>query len=211
MSFSKWKLPIDMRKTVVDFLRHGEPQGGNVYRGQQDDELTLLGWQQMQRHLVDKPPWQTILTSPLKRCAAFADHIRQECNIDVHHQKDLQEIHFGQWQGLTAEQIEANDKAGFFAFYDDPLNNTPPLAESLEAFQQRCLSAWQQVLVQHQGEHSLVITHAGVIRIILVHVLSMPLTALFQIDVPFACLSRIEVQTTDKGHFSRLMFHAGQL
>ena len=32
---------------TLDLLRHGEPKGGRLYRGNQDDPLTQKGWNQM--------------------------------------------------------------------------------------------------------------------------------------------------------------------
>ncbi len=58
--------------TTVDLLRHGEPEGGNKYRGALDDPLSELGWAQMRAATGDRCPWQAIVSSPLRRCAAFA-------------------------------------------------------------------------------------------------------------------------------------------
>ena len=33
--------------TVIDLIRHGEPEGGKRYRGQIDHPLSATGWQQM--------------------------------------------------------------------------------------------------------------------------------------------------------------------
>ena len=32
---------------ILDLLRHAEPKGGRLYRGNQDDALTDKGWNQM--------------------------------------------------------------------------------------------------------------------------------------------------------------------
>ncbi len=34
--------------TIVDLLRHGEPDGGQKFRGAVDDPLSPRGWEQMQ-------------------------------------------------------------------------------------------------------------------------------------------------------------------
>ena len=38
--------PIKYENFWVDLIRHGEPEGGDVFRGHSDHPLTELGWQQ---------------------------------------------------------------------------------------------------------------------------------------------------------------------
>nr|MCH9749372.1 histidine phosphatase family protein [Pseudomonadota bacterium] len=59
----------------LSLLRHGEPVGGRIYRGNQDDPLTDKGWQQMLDSTQDQS-WELIATSPLSRCHAFANHLQ---------------------------------------------------------------------------------------------------------------------------------------
>lgn len=200
-----------MGKTTIDLFRHGEPEGGKRYRGQIDDPLSELGWQQMQAQMPVDKPWQQILTSPLKRCAAFAEALTRETGLPLSYEPKFIEIDFGEWEGKTADLLEEADKAAFFAFYDDPIQNTPPGAEPLLAFQQRVMTAWQDLLWQYQQRHILLIAHAGTIRMILSHVLDMPVTSALRIDVPYASLSRVEVHGFGTHTYSQLKFHAGHL
>jgi alpha-ribazole phosphatase/probable phosphoglycerate mutase len=59
--------------TTVDLLRHGEPAGGPRFRGTTDDPLSELGWQQMRATVGTQLPWEVVVSSPLRRCAAFAE------------------------------------------------------------------------------------------------------------------------------------------
>lgn len=195
----------------IDLLRHGDVVGGGRYRGQQDDPLSELGWQQMRAATAKQQPWQQIVSSTLCRCADFAAVLSQQYAIPLQSQPAFMEISFGDWEGKTASQLEQEDKAGFYAFYDDPVNNTPANAESLPQFQRRIQSAWQDLLVTHNNKHTLLVTHAGVIRMILVEVLSMPLEAMFHIQVPYAALTRIVIHNEDGTFYSQLQFHAGNL
>lgn len=200
-----------MSVTTIDLLRHGETEGEGVYRGQQDYSLTELGRKQMYAHLDNHLPWQQIITSPLNRCASFAEELSRDTGLPLAYAPGFIEMGFGEWEGKTADEIQKMDQQRFFAFYEDPIRNTPPTAESLIAFQQRCITAWHEMLQQYQQRHILLVTHAGVIRLLLANILSMPHEAVFHIDVPYACLSRIEVYRDGKNEFARLLFHAGQL
>lgn len=195
----------------IDLLRHGDVEGGVRYRGQQDDPLSELGWQQMRAAIAKQQPWQQIVSSTLCRCADFAEALSKQYAIPLQRQPAFMEISFGDWEGKTASQLEQEDKAGFYAFYDDPLTNTPANAESLTEFQQRIQSAWQDLLATHNNKHTLLVAHAGVIRMILADILSMPLEAMFRIKVPHAALTRIVIHHDDLQFYPQLQFHAGSL
>ena len=197
--------------TVVDLIRHGEPIGGHIYRGHLDHPLTDKGWQQMRTAVGEQAPWQHIVTSPLSRCAEFAYQLGQQLTIPVKEQADFMEIGFGHWEGKSAQQLEDESKAEFYAFYDDPINNTPPQAEPLVSFEQRVSAAWNSLLEEYQDKHVLVVGHAGMMRIIISHVLQMPLDAMYRINIPHAGISRISVSGQGARAYPQLLFHAGSL
>lgn len=196
---------------LIDLMRHGEPQGGARYRGQLDDPLSQLGWQQMRAATVNHPPWQYIVSSTLSRCADFATELADNHAIPLRLDERFTEIGFGDWEGKTASQLEWEDKANFYAFYADPINNTPNNAESLIEFQLRIHTAWQALLERHANQHILLVGHGGVIRMILAEILSMPLEAMFRIQVPYAAISRIVIYNEGPRLYPQLQFHAGSV
>lgn len=180
--------------TTIDLLRHGTPEGGRRYRGQIDDPLSPEGWQEMWAS-VDGParPWQRIISSPLIRCYAFAVALGDKIAVPVSRDQRLQEVGFGAWEGHTADELRAQDPKIITRFYHDPVTNRPAGAEPLQAFSDRVIAAFGDILDQHRGSHVLVVTHAGVIRATLTHVLNAPLGAMYRISVATASLSRIRV------------------
>lgn len=196
---------------VIDLMRHGEPKGGMRYRGQLDDPLSDLGWQQMRSATEKIQPWQHIVSSPLTRCAAFAKELADKYAISLQYDSTFMEIGFGDWEGKTASELEQQNKQAFYAFYDDPIKNTPANAEPLLAFQQRIQQAWQNLLHIHTNKHLLLVAHAGVIRVILAEVLAMPLEAMFRIQVPYAAISRVVIHNKEPRLYPQLQFHAGTL
>jgi len=194
-----------MLSTTVDLLRHGEVAGGRCYRGSSDDPLTEIGWQQMQHKLPESQTWDLIISSPLLRCAAFAQQLAQQRNCPLHSLDALQEIHFGEWEGKKASQIDA---ALLDLFYANPFEYTPPKGEAFSHFQARVLVAWKTLLQQNQGKRILLITHAGVMRVILTQVLGMNIASIFKLKIDYACLSRIECfYGTETDDFLQLIQH----
>ncbi len=201
----------DVVTTTIDLIRHGEPVGGRKYRGQIDDPLSDKGWTQMREAVADYRSWDAIISSSLSRCIDFARELGQRIGVDVNADSRLMEIGFGEWEGRTASDLEQEEPGQVQRFLIDPLNNTPPGAETLVEFEARIIGAWNDVLQQYRGQHILLVGHAGMIRMILRHVLDMPIDRMFRIQVANAAITRIRVDGEDADAFSRLLFHNGKL
>ena len=76
--------------TTVDFLRHGEANGGSYYRGSKNDPLTKLGWQQMNKAVAGQH-WDHIVSSPLQRCLDFAQQLSEQTKSPLHIKANWQE------------------------------------------------------------------------------------------------------------------------
>jgi broad specificity phosphatase PhoE len=129
----------------------------------------------------------------------FADTTSQQKDIPLSIAHDLREIHFGDWEGRTSEEIEQTDPTAVARFFQDPILHLPPKAEPLADFKQRVVRAWQSLIDNNHGhEHILVISHGGPIRIIIGYILGIPDERLLNLEVPLACLSRIQVYRSEQ-------------
>lgn len=89
----------------LDLLRHGETELGDGLRGSLDDALTPLGWTQMREAVKGQGPWDRIVSSPLQRCALFARGVSAQLDLPVSFDKNLQELHFGAWEGAERRAL----------------------------------------------------------------------------------------------------------
>ena len=197
--------------TLIDIIRHGEPLGGKRYRGQIDDPLSDKGWQQMRDAVADHKPWHVIITSPLMRCAAFARELSDRHNIPLEFEERITEIRWGQWEGSTPAELNADDPLTVVRALRDPIKQRPSDAEDINEFQQRIISAWQDLTSRHREKHILVVAHAGVIRAVLTYLLQIPVENMFRIHVPNASITRIQIDLHDDEPFVKLMFHGGSM
>jgi alpha-ribazole phosphatase len=194
--------------TLFDLIRHGEPEGGPMFRGGKDDPLSPLGWQQMQAAIATGDTWNAVLSSPMQRCIRFAEAVAGRRGLPLHADERLREIGFGDWEGMTADAIELQCSEHLARFWADAEANPPPGGERLSQFQQRILMAWEEWCERFAGQRVLLVGHGGAIRVILSQVMGIPRErALSAIDVPYACRSRVRLDRTEHGLLSCLISH----
>lgn len=188
--------------TYIDVIRHGEPVGGQRYRGYSiDDPLTEKGWAQMRAAVPEQPQWQHIVSSPLSRCLAFSQELAKTLNIEYSIEDRVKEIGFGDWEGKTPKEILAEDSEALNHFYKDPVNNRPRGAEPLETFSQRVWQAYQNIAENYQDQHILIVAHAGVARAITANILKMSLDDVYsrlRIEYGGVISTSIEVDSPPK-------------
>jgi len=193
-----------MTKTIVDLIRHGEPEGGRRYRGYNiDDPLTEKGWSQMWNAVGDFSEWGVIVTSPLQRCRAFAEALGEKLGIPVVVEDNLKEVGFGSWEGKTPDELKTSNTEEFDAFYDDPVNNRPEGAESLDEFIRRVVVVYERVVGVYSGKRLLIVAHAGVIRALIANAIDASPAGMYRIGIGNAGVSRIE--NSELG--GKLVFH----
>jgi alpha-ribazole phosphatase len=181
--------------TFIDLLRHGETENSHRYCGSTNHPLTQLGWTQMWNTIEKKPQqWQQIITSPLARCANFAQALGQLNSIPVKQDVRIKEIHFGDWEDQSAVQLMETDPDTLSRFWYNPLNYPPPNGEHLLDFETRVLSAWSAIQQQFSGQKILLITHSGVIRIIICHIQQHPIERLLEFEVNHAEMKHVSIE-----------------
>jgi alpha-ribazole phosphatase len=167
----------------LDLLRHGETELGGGLRGSLDDALTATGWQQMNAALIDRGPWNRVISSPLQRCAQFAEQLAFRLGVPVSLEKDLQELHFGAWEGQSAAALMETDAEGLGLFWADPYSFTPPQGEAVIDFSARVLAAVERLHQAHAGERVLLVSHGGVMRLLLARARGLPREQLLNVEV----------------------------
>lgn len=191
-----------MGKFRIDLLRHGESQYSHTLRGHLDDELTEKGWQQMQSTIeqVANQSWDVIISSTLKRCACFAKKLAKTTQLPLLLNHDLKEMYFGEWEGISTQQIYETSPELLANFWQKPSQYCPPRAETLMQFQTRVLKGFQELLVEMQNQnwqHGLVVTHGGVIKLLACLAKQQPLDDLLKMPAELGKLYSFEFSETD--------------
>ena len=168
--------------SLIFLLRHGQIRGAEEKRfiGTTDvdlDDTGLLQAQYWQAAFSDFP-LDAVYSSRLQRCDRTARQIVGKTpviNTDA-----LNEIHMGEWDGKTFEEIKAHYPEEFKKRGESLPTYRPPSGESFQDLSNRVIPFFNETLANKKGK-TLIVTHAGVIRVILCHILNLPLRNLFQI------------------------------
>lgn len=211
--------PVSAKKRItIDFIRHGEPEGGDILRGRVNPVLTPLGWSQMrtatalsEEHepTTVTPNWSHVVSSPLSRCRDFAQRTAEKMQLTALIEEQWQEIDYGDWDGMLIKDWRVVAADQFKAFRDDLSALAPPNGEDYLSFKGRITTAFEALADLPNASHVLVVTHGGVLRVVLPTVLGMPLNKSFPLHIPFACFSRVTMDVIDGRMHCALLFHNG--
>lgn len=177
----------------LDLLRHGETELGGGLRGSLDDALTANGWAQMRAAVVGQGPWDRLISSPLQRCALFAQALGARLDLPVSLEPALQELHFGAWEGQSAAALMETDAEGLGLFWADPYGFTPPQGEPVIQFSERVLGAVSRLHQAYAGQRVLLISHGGVMRLLLARARGLPREQLLNVEVGHGALFSLQV------------------
>lgn len=170
----------------ITLLRHGDT-GQRSYRGQLDDPLSALGWDQLRR-AVAPGAWDAIVSSTLQRCASFARELATVRGLPLRLDARLAEYHFGQWQGVPIETLADQQSDALGRFWSDPVAHPPPGAETFAAFRARLSAALDEVAHEARDRRVLVVTHGGAIRLLRCVAERRDFGDMVEIEVPHASL-----------------------
>ena len=192
--------------TTIDVLRHGACEGGEIFRGSTDVELSELGWQQMRSAVKDRT-WDHIVTSPLKRCCLFAEELADKLGLALTVDNRWREFNFGIWEGRLREEVWAENGEQVRQFFTDPISFTPEDGDSYASVCERVDAAWKEMTDKHAQQKILLVTHGGIFRALHAQLKSMPSSAFNSIEIPYACLSRWKIYGDAKNTRPMLSFH----
>lgn len=189
---------------TVYLIRHGKTEGDGVkrYKGSLDVPMSGIGAKQIEAAsrfinndlAVNGARLAAVYSSPLSRAVKSADIIASPHGLAPIMIDDLKERNFGEWEGMSFDEIEAAHPDAFKAWAKDPLNHSPVGGESTREVDQRASRALEEILSKHKSDCSIAITaHGGINRAILCRLLGMPLKNIFRIEQNHGCVNVVEI------------------
>ena len=158
-------------------IRHAQTawNSDNRIQGHSDLPLSSLGQEQAQRvaTLFASRHLKGIVTSHLLRSRQTAHAIASGNGHGVEPmvERDLAEMHLGEWEGLTPAEVDTRFQGAYQQWRSQPSSVVIPGAEPLDTFLVRVRRAVQRLVASwDEGEYVLV-SHGGVIAALLADVL----------------------------------------
>lgn len=141
--------------------------GGRIY-GQDDPECDCSDMETF-RQLAQLLPHDAVwVTSHLQRTHATAQaimpHMPPGAAPEPLVEPAFAEQNFGDWQGLTHDEIAARRDGTWHRFWLAPAEETPPGGESFTQVVERVTEVIQRLSIDHAGRDIVAVTHGGTIR-----------------------------------------------
>lgn len=190
-----------MQATRLFLLRHGRvdaPQGR--FYGRQNPPMSAEGAATLERALQTiEANLDAVACSPRRRSHEPAERLATHIDVSLHIDERFAEIDFGDWEGLTPDEISQRWPHEWQLWLADPLDACPAGGEPVAALYHRANQALDEWLTQLEvGSTCLLISHGGVIRVLLSRLLDLSLAQVEHFSLPTGVL--VELELWPSGH-----------
>ena len=105
--------------------------------------------------------------SPLGRAVQTAEALARPLGLDPQPRDGLREISHGRWEGLSRAEVEARFPGEYEAWEADPFTFAPEGGESGVVVLARALPVLREIVVRHENDRVLVVSHKATLRLLL--------------------------------------------
>jgi broad specificity phosphatase PhoE len=183
--------------TKIILTRHGHVEGirPRRFRGREDIPLMDLGRAQAEataKTIAQLWRPDAVLTSPMRRCVATGAAIADACGTPNRILDTLNEIHYGEWQWKTHDEIRQAFPDLYAKWCTTPHLFRFPQGESLQDLVARVANALRYVLQEYRDCTVVLVGHNTVCRVLLMQVLDQPLSAYWRLHFKPCGVSEID-------------------
>ncbi|MDF2614968.1 MAG: Phosphoglycerate mutase [Clostridia bacterium] len=183
-------------KTTLLLIRHGETKWNVLgkFQGIQNIDLSEVGMYQadLLRQRLDGD-FDGVYTSPLNRALTTAKVICKGSPLSPVPIKELTEIHFGSWEGLTYKEIKDTYPDHFSKWRTD--TTVGPMYDGELSIQNASLRAKTCILSlvsKHPGQKIVIVSHGGLIKAALIGLFNWQMTMYHQMILGNTCITTIQ-------------------
>jgi broad specificity phosphatase PhoE len=160
-----------------------------------DPELTLEGMQMAQAfaRAYRETEWRAVYSSSLRRSITTAQPLCEALGINLDVRPELNEIAYGEWEGLTKDDVSQKHHDDYISWLADPAWHAPTGGESAIAVAQRCLDVIEEIRKRFSSGNILIASHKATIRIVLCSVLGIDVGRFrYRLACPVGSVSLVE-------------------
>ncbi len=182
--------------THLYLIRHGQTEWNLAgrYQGQSDVPLSQKGLEQARSLAKFFPARQldVIYSSDLQRAVSTAEAVAERFSLQVQTRRELRELNFGAWEGLSYEQIVKEWPDALRDFFAHPDVLHIPEGESFPALQARAVACIRSIVQENKGKSIAVFSHGAILRTILADALMTPLSNVWRFRQSNTAVNRID-------------------
>lgn len=180
-------------------VRHGTTiwNSEGKYQGEIDVPLSDRGRQEVKRvaERLQDEDIKAVYSSHLIRARETAEIIARPHGLPVKVIREIGEINFGEWEGLTAQEIkEKFGEETYRIWLEDPANADISGGGRLLEFAERVVRGFNQVVQAHQEDTVVMATHGGALMVLGCHLHGEDLTCFRKYYHQNAAISVVEVE-----------------
>jgi broad specificity phosphatase PhoE len=185
--------------TKIFLVRHGDVAGNSgevrTFAGARDLELTPLGIRQAEAvaNRFKGEKIDAIYSSTLQRAWRTAEGIAALHGLQNTRDSRWNEVNYGDWEGLSEEQIMADHAELWKRRVDDPWNVAPPGGESYEMLWARLEASWNEIREAHAGQTVVVVGHNGSLRVLLCQLLGAPPANARRLHIGNCAVTKVDI------------------
>lgn len=189
------------KMTRVILVRHGQTEW-NVqlkYQGHSEVALTPDGVRQAEQVAarLAREPVCAVYSSDLGRAMKTAEYIAAAHQLPVTAVKGLREYHFGEWEGLSFQQVSERWPQDGSKFLKTPDTVRAPGGETFAEVKARAQAAVKELVARHENQTIILVSHGGTIRTLLCAALGLPLNRVWAIRQDNTAVNIIEYYPED--------------
>jgi broad specificity phosphatase PhoE len=215
---------VDLReKTFMTltlyFLRHGQTElsRDDTFCGSGLDPALTPDGLQMAKAFADAYSsihWQAVYTSALRRTINTARPLCERIGLSPNSRAELNEIAYGDWEGLTKATVEEKFHDDYIRWLADPAWHPPTNGELAVAIARRGMQLIEELKEHCSDGNVLIVSHKATIRIILCALLGVDVGRFrYRFVCPTGSVSVVEFSGEgpllhalgDRSHFSEAL------
>ncbi len=188
--------------TTIILTRHGQTEWNKVerFRGQADIPLDEAGLEQAVatgKRIANEWHPAAVYASPLARTVRTAQDIARRLDLQVQTEPGLIDINYGEWTGLTPEEVRQRWPELIAAWYQHPETVHIPGGETLEQLRQRGMQTINQLIAHHPQETIAVVGHTAINRTIILGALRLGNERFWHIEQDNCAINVIKAESGD--------------
>ncbi|OQB25241.1 MAG: Phosphoserine phosphatase 1 [Firmicutes bacterium ADurb.Bin182] len=118
--------------------------------------------------------FDTVYSSPLLRSVETAGYLEKVSGTGIVIENDLTEIQFGEWEGLSFEQIGKTYQKIYEVWRDRPFECAVPKAETLQEVLDRSVNLLKRLYARHKNGIIAVVSHTLPIKLMIAFLIGLP-------------------------------------